>query len=538
MRSDGMSARSIEWIFLSIIGVLFYWLNFYSVMAYDDWYYAMICEDAEFFKSGAGRTPIETVGDIFVSQCNHYQCINGRFLLHFIVQLFAGILGMRAFQVASTVMFVVLVRYLCRLCVPSQYRDRILFYILTFMVFWFAMGLFVDVGFAYMSTIAFSVNYLWSSALFVWVIYEYCRYKDGSEQVSGLRKWALSVLAFMCGASNEAFSVGLSAALFLNFCIRPKSFTGVLRYIAVGLWMGAAVSVLAPGNLNRFIDANAVGMRTRLDRLMNVATPMLGVIIMGLISAVLCRKRLYELYKENRMLLWTALATILFLMSTGFGGARQMFIPVIIIAIVVLLKVIFRLAGVRRFGKILTTLSIVLFAVHYVLVLDCRKAEKADFNRLVEEYFASDAGLVVYSPVKRCDIISSYGLDVMTFNHMGFILGGINMCRCGMAHCAPVLIPDLSQGVSRYPVVNDNEKYIVYDAEYFWLMKEKNGNCHSVISHDFSYENPLVNLGYAWFVEKPGEYDVVTKTVTVDGERYIVIDKIQNKIIINGFEAV
>lgn len=211
MQGKRLSPRSVEWIFLSVIGILFYWLDWYSVLAYDDWYYAMMCEDADFFKPVSGRTPIETIGDIFVSQWNHYRYVNGRFLLHFIVQLFVGILGLRAFQVANTVMFVLLIKYLCRLCIPPHYRDRFLYYILTFLIFWFIMG-FVNMGLGYYTCISFSVNYLWPSTLFVIVIYLWYNYKDGNCPI--VKGIGFFVLSLLCGASSETFSVGLSGAFF------------------------------------------------------------------------------------------------------------------------------------------------------------------------------------------------------------------------------------------------------------------------------------------------------------------------------------
>ena len=86
-------------IFFIIIGVAFYLQDSFSLFIIDDYMYA--------FKYGTYE-PIRTLKDIFESQCDHYMQLNGRFLVHCVVQLFCGILGIEWFRIINTIMFVLL----------------------------------------------------------------------------------------------------------------------------------------------------------------------------------------------------------------------------------------------------------------------------------------------------------------------------------------------------------------------------------------------------------------------------------------------
>ena len=135
-------------IFFIIIAVAFYLLDRYSLFIIDDYDYA--------FKFGTmGR--IQTLRDIFVSQCDHYMLRNGRFLVHCVVQLFCGILGVEIFRIFNTIMFVLFCAMTTRLVCGTK-RASIMWYVVAA----FAIWLFIPrIGFTVLGNIACGVNYLW-----------------------------------------------------------------------------------------------------------------------------------------------------------------------------------------------------------------------------------------------------------------------------------------------------------------------------------------------------------------------------------------
>ena len=545
MQGKKLSPRSVELIFLSVTGILFYWLNWYSVLAYDDWYYAMICEDADFFKPVSGRSPIESIGDIFVSQWNHYQYVNGRFLLHFIVQLFVGLLGLRAFQVANTVMFVLLMKYLCRLCIPVQHRDRFMYYILTFLIFWFIMGMFMEVGFAYLSTIAFAVNYLWSATLFVWVIYEYYKNKDNKANVTRVKKVVVFMLALLCGASNESFAVGLSAALFIYYCAHPKAFIGATRYLAFGLWIGTASLVFAPANFQRFVTENdgglVYGLKERAQRLIDGWFSFFPIIIflILLIVAKIKRKKLFRQIASNKKeLLWVIVFSFAFLsILAGFAGATQMFSSIILSEIIILLPILYSSGTLFKNNKLICSITVLALVVHYVCILQYRQKEKSDYDDCVLGYLDSDMGLAIYRPIDTPRIISAYGINMMTSYRMMHNLTGISV-NDNMKYGFPVLVPDLTNGLHSYQVVENNDSYAIHDAGYFWVVNGKDAEDYSFEAKDFQYNSLMLGIWFKYISSMPEKIEVKSDCVTVDGRNYIVIRKSQEGITINKLDVV
>ncbi len=539
MQSKKLSPRSVEWIFLFVIGLLFYWLNWYSVLAYDDWYYAMICEDADFFKPVSGRTPIETVGDIFVSQWNHYQYVNGRFLLHFIVQLFVGILGLRAFQVANTVMFVLLVKYLCRLCIPPQHRDRFLYYILTFLIFWFTMG-FVNIGLGYYTCISFSVNYLWPSTLFVIVIYLLYNYKDGNcHIVKGIRFFVLSLL---CGASSETFSVGLSGALIFYYCFNLKLFRGAARYILIGLWVGTAILIFSPANFSRFVGANGGGilrelflrffwLGTNWKLLMPVLILCIVVVIAGCINK--CGYR--SVIKRHSLLLNVLLLTFVFLFVVGFKGNYQMFMSISLVVVVVVMRLIFFIGEkiLLKNDKLVVCTGMVILIACYFIVLNGRYIECEKYNEAVSEYAMSDFKTVELKNRSTAFNAKCYVTN-MSRRYLGFSLGGLAIAN--NVEDLPVIIPENDGTFDGYKVVGTGDDYILRDAGWCYIVETESPELYHLTATDFTHRNFLLRMHAAFSDDATATLQLETYPVTIGEKKYLIAVKNSDDFIINRLE--
>ena len=97
-------------VFLLAVGCIIYCLNVFTPLFSDDWHYAFIF---------GTHQRIDSIGDIFRSQYIHYFDFNGRSIVHFIVQLFDGILGKNVFNVFNALMFVAFL-YALTLVVPNR----------------------------------------------------------------------------------------------------------------------------------------------------------------------------------------------------------------------------------------------------------------------------------------------------------------------------------------------------------------------------------------------------------------------------------
>ena len=78
--------------------------------------------------------PILSLKDIFVSQYIHYQVLNGRSIVHFILQLFDGILGKELCNIISSIIFGYLIYMVS--CYITKKRNSLFSYsLITVMLF-------------------------------------------------------------------------------------------------------------------------------------------------------------------------------------------------------------------------------------------------------------------------------------------------------------------------------------------------------------------------------------------------------------------
>ena len=110
-----------------------------------------------FYIPGSGEdesfTPIATLRDIWESQTNHYSNSNGRFVVHFIVQIFCGLLSKPWFAVINAFAWMALVFCITRFSNNAKdFRTSSLAAILAILLF-----------FTLPFTPPFQINYVWTA---------------------------------------------------------------------------------------------------------------------------------------------------------------------------------------------------------------------------------------------------------------------------------------------------------------------------------------------------------------------------------------
>ena len=225
-------------IFFIIIGVAFYLLDRFSLFIIDDYMYA--------FKYGTYE-PIRTLKDIFESQCDHYMQHNGRFLVHCVVQLFCGILGVEWFRIFNTILFVLFCAMTTRL-VCGTYRAPIMWYVLTS----FAIWLFIPrIGMTILGNIACGVNYLWVGVANLYFLLVCDKLNKGHYSQSFISNIGYGILGTIIGSLQESFSIPIAGVLFLYYCFNYRQFTGAIVWLVSGYWLGSIILIIAPGNFVR-----------------------------------------------------------------------------------------------------------------------------------------------------------------------------------------------------------------------------------------------------------------------------------------------
>ena len=254
-------------IMMAIVAVAYGVLNFLTPLYHDDFVYKFMFED------GAVNYdhPVRSIGDIVTSQVEHYHSVNGRSIVHFLVQLFTGLLGKTVFNLFNVIVFCAFIYLLKRLssgeirregdakfCVSTLRTSRpttswaregdAKFCVSTsvILVLVLLMPRFKDT-FLWMTG---SINYLWTvtAALGFLLIYRKRRERE--------MDWSLLpmlIVVFLLGWTHEGITLPLAASLVLINLFSLKQSRGQEQglWLAVAYLAGGCVIALAPGTIAR-----------------------------------------------------------------------------------------------------------------------------------------------------------------------------------------------------------------------------------------------------------------------------------------------
>ena len=251
---------------LLAVTVVMWFLNHFTPLFLDDWHYAFIFGTLE---------PIRSVGDILVSQWHHYLSFNGRFVAHFFVQFFDGILGKGLFNVFNAVFFAV---FLYALAIATS-RDKKQYY--SIMSVAFILVFLVMTGFKYVFLwLSGSCNYLWMAILLLFFIH-----LIEKEEIAKRYHVPLILFGFVCGWTNEAMIVGLGAAYFIYYVFHREQLTKHRLCMLAGFYLGALFIVFSPAAIHRALSTSAQYI-SLLDRVINLQN--LGIFFI-LVAVVLIK---------------------------------------------------------------------------------------------------------------------------------------------------------------------------------------------------------------------------------------------------------
>lgn len=227
-------------LYILIISILYYILCYLNPIALcDDVVYKFVwpSDNESFIK------PISSIKDIFVSQYIHYHVLNGRSIVHFILQLFDGILGKGLCNVISSIIFGYLIYMVS--CYITKKRNSLFSYSLIT-----AMLLLLMPGFHNEFLLFVGIfNYLWVSIvtiLFVTLINKY-----GDKPINNQR-FCLSILTFFAGWLHEGISVSLSLTLIIYCALHRKNIVkSTFFYCMIFYVLGTCMCLMAPGTMSR-----------------------------------------------------------------------------------------------------------------------------------------------------------------------------------------------------------------------------------------------------------------------------------------------
>lgn len=321
---------------LIIIAIFYYAMVRLNLFVCDDFRYAFI--------QGTDK-PVRTIADAISSQCHAYMFENGRFLVHTLVQCFAGIWGMEWLRICNTLFFIIFIWCTC-LLVNKGKQIRVPLVLFVCLTMLFAIPVF---GYSFLGNIACSVNYLWTGALslvFLCVLSYYGKYKCGLIISTGL-----CLCAIIIGAMQESFSIGLSAGVFVWMLINRKNVSSSQIALVVSFCIGSAIVILAPSNFLREAGWNSDSTSFLMRAISGSCSvllychTMVVLCICLIVGAVVSPIRVKSFCKENICFLITIGISAIFVACVAFTGPHQL-VSIEMFSAIVLLKL---LIGNTRF---------------------------------------------------------------------------------------------------------------------------------------------------------------------------------------------
>lgn len=188
-------------------------------------------------------TPIENIADIFKSQYNHYFQNNGRAIVHSILQFFDCITGKIWFNIANTVVFLLMVYLIPRTIQCNKQKNSN--YVIT-SIFIILLSLFLYPFKECFLWMTGSCNYLWATVF--WLIF----HRVLSLNIKQKKYYPLFfLLGIIAGWTHEGIILGAAAGYFFHYLFHKEELSTPRCILLIGLFIGICFLIFSPASWSR-----------------------------------------------------------------------------------------------------------------------------------------------------------------------------------------------------------------------------------------------------------------------------------------------
>lgn len=502
--------KSISLIYLLVITVLMYLLNCFTTLSADDWHYHFIW----------GTTvPIRSIGDIFQSQYNHYIDVNGRTVVHFLLQLFDGILGKALFNYFNALFFGLFMYLIARLtCKDTKQHDYKIISIAFCLIFF----LFPSFKHCFL-WLSGSFNYLWVGTAIL--TFHLLLFKEG------IPKWAylpLLLFGIICGWSNEAIVIGVAAAYFIYFIFHRKEIKGHRIYMLIGLFIGTLLLVSSPGSIDRAIHKSGMASVPWLVSLygMNNLRLFFVLLVLMLVKLFRNKKEFISWVKREQIFLYVVVVTFLFVVTTGIGVARSRF-GVELFSLLLILRMI---DWNKISNKAVTILNIITVIASVYAISECANCYKVNQQELSQ--ICSDNQVIATTDPSSNRFARRYTLNYAFRSYIGNnkfkYYGELPGLSDYFGYSHVIFMPNaFLEDLKNHPGKYD-EMHTENNLPFFAQRVPKGAEIQkATVAFNNDNSNSLLNRFLDRLSGNLHHYTIKTQTVSIDDQDYVIVPKLR-----------
>lgn len=223
-----------SWGIIIIFSLIFYYLTSIFYWSSDSPYFALQFE----MDDSDPHRAINSITDLFASQCAHYMNWSGRFFCQFIVQIFCALTERPIFEICNIFVWLLFIFTIFKFA-ETKLNDTFSIFITTSIFFLIFLTLPLDPPFL--------INYLWMGFIIVLWIKTLLSYRNYRIIYLPL----LFLFSVIAGNTQEAFSLPLAGALILCLILKKIKLSKSQIIPLAGFLLGTLILIIAPGNYIR-----------------------------------------------------------------------------------------------------------------------------------------------------------------------------------------------------------------------------------------------------------------------------------------------
>ena len=388
---NGIRSLSQRWCIGCLVvavfaATAFYFLYISYVPTSDDMFYKFICNDinkgATASEVGLGTQYIESMSDVMTSMNWFYFHVNGRYLVHVVVQACTAMMSPQVFGIINSIFYLLFLALLYSLSFSEKRKDSVAKAVVCATSAW----LFIPFqGNTFLGGVATSVNYLWPSVSSLSLMILQSSLSEKGKEHNAVFLILMFLFGAFVGSLQESFSVGLAGAYFFYLLINCKNVKQSEWWLLIGLFVGACFCVFAPGNMARLSSqgTSAGSSSFLLGCLSSWAIDLLlvSVVVMYFVD----RKYLVKTLYSCRIILGVMFFNALFCMFIAYIGRHQL-TCISVLSLIVLFRIWFdyRKWTSLQFNGLACLLLIPSIAL-YCYVYDVRKTRYETFTNMCQQ---------------------------------------------------------------------------------------------------------------------------------------------------------